>query len=266
MKTKLVVGWILFLALSFPFILEASDIKVIFSVGGIYRSQPGYEYHYSLLMDPGNSSYAAEYFKGNDNVSKINIYAPDIGIGLSFKNISILFSLCPFSGTFTGTYDLSIPSEYYYQEIAEDSRDADSKLSGTSIGVNLRYSIPLGQVARAYLGGGVNILSVKMDLMKNILYHEYYSGWFLLDHSIQIAEVQFSSVNVNATGFNTFGGVEFMPVSSLYIFLEGRYQSVKKDVPHPLYSQFSDSPGPIKIDFSGFVLSFGIRYALDLSR
>ena len=262
MKTKVFVGFILILILSLPTTLEASDINVIFSASGNFRSQPGYEYHYSFLMYPGKGSYAAGYLKGNDNVSKINIYAPDLGIGLSYKNISISFSFCPFSGTFTGTYDLSIPNKYFdffYEENAEDSRDADSKLSGTSIGVNLRYSIPVGPVVQVYLGTGLNILSAKMSLMKDILYREYY-----FDHSIQITEVQFSSVNVNATGFNAFGGVEFMPVSSLYIFLEGRYQSAKKDVPHPLYSQFPDSPVPIKIDFSGFILSFGIRYALGL--
>lgn len=264
MKTKLFVGFIVILILSLPPTSEASDFKVIFSAGGNFRSQPGYEYHYSYLMYPEKGIYAAEYLKGNDNVSKINIYAPDLGIGLSYKKFSILFSFCPFSGIFTGTYDLSIPSKYFWEEIAEDSRDADSKLSGTSIGVNLRYSIPIGPVVQVYLGTGLNILSTKMSLLKNILYYEYYSGFLYLDHSIRITEVQFSSVNVSATGFNAFGGVEFMPVSSLYIFLEGRYQSANKAVPHPLYSQAPDSPVPIKIDFSGFVLSFGIRYALGL--
>ena len=82
-------------------------------------------------------------------------------------------------------------------------------------------------------------------------------------HTLNITAVEFTPVAVKTLGWNALGGLEFSPVPSYWIFLEARYQTGKMDVTHPYYSRLNNTLDPIHLDFSGFALSLGIRYALD---
>jgi hypothetical protein len=252
--------------ISLPAALKASDFKLVFSLGADLRRASGYEYHYALRVNQGNASNPAEYGKGNDLVGRAGIFGLDFGLGLSYKNVSLVLSFVPFSGSFTGTYDLSVPSTWFYNLIAADSIQAASKFSGSSLGAGLRYAVSLSGAVRIYLGAGAHVLWGDLELPQDIVFMEYFYRSPDLSygtHTLDIKSVTFTPVAVHTLGWNALGGLELTPAPSYWIFLEARYQTGKMDVAHPYYSRLNPTLPPVHLDFSGFALSLGIRYALD---
>ena len=244
----------------------ASDFKLLFSLGAHIRSLPGYSYNYAIMVHRGNAFNPAEYGRGNDRVDRAQILGLDLGLGLSYKNVSVVLSVVPFSGNFSGTYDLSVPSMWFYNLIAADSLKAASKFSGTSWGAAFRYTVPLGRAFHIYGGAGVRFLWADLELPQDIVFMEYFyrsPDYSYGTHTLDITDIKFTPVALRALGWTALGGVEFSPASRYWIFLEGLYQTGKKDVPHPYYSHLDSTLDPIHLDFSGFALTLGIRYALD---
>jgi len=251
----------------FPLASLASDFKIIFSVGADYRPQPGYNYSYSRIVNPETPFYPAEYGGGNDRLARAQIYAPDFGIGLFYKSFSLHISIAPFAGNYSGTYEMSIPRMGHYKQIATNSAEADSRIAGTSLWASLKYAIPLGSAVQLYAGAGINFSWAGMDLASDVVYEETFArapeqGYVI--HTLEITEIAFSPVNVDTLGWSALAGIEINPAGPYRLYLEGRYLSGRKDVPHPFYSRLDIASGPIRLDFSGFVLSIGIRYALEL--
>ena len=245
---------------------RASDFKLFFSLGANFRLLPGYAYHYAIKVNLGNGVYPPEYGRGNDTVGKSPIFGPDFGIGLSYKNVTLTLSVIPFLGNFKGTYNLSTPSMWFYNNIAADSIVAPSKISGISLLADLKYTIPLGRAFQIYLGGGVRFFSADLELPNNIIFMEYYvrgPDYSYGVHTLDITKIDFAPVPLKVLGWSALGGTEFTPASHFWIFLEARYQTGKKDVTHPYYSSLDTTAAPVHLDLSGVAFSFGIRYALD---
>jgi opacity protein-like surface antigen len=105
-----------------------------------------------------------------------------------------------------------------------------------------------------------------LELPQDIIFTEYFYRSPDLSygiHTLDITAVEFTPVSVKTLGWDALGGLEFTPASPYWIFLEVRYQTGKTDIPHPYYSRLDSTAAPIHLDFSGFALSLGIRYALD---
>jgi opacity protein-like surface antigen len=265
MGTGIVGRLIVLIAL--PLSAGASDFKLLFSLGANLRYAPGYSYDYALLVNRGNALHAAEYGRGKDRVDKAQILGLDLGLGLAYQNVSLMLSFVPFNGNLAGTYDLSIPSMWFYNLVAADSIKASSKFSGTSFGADLRYALPLRRDLHVYGEAGVRFLSADLELPQDIVFMEYFNrspDFSFSSHTLDITEVKFTPVAVRSFGGAAAAGVEFTPASHYWIFLEGRYQFLgKKDIPHPYYSRLDVTAAPVHLDFSGFALTLGIRYALE---
>jgi hypothetical protein len=254
------------MTMALPAVSKAADIKIFFSLGANLRLAPGYSYDYALMVNRGNAFHPPEYGRGQDRLDRGQIMGLDLGVGLAYKNISLALSVVPFSGNFNGNYSLSIPSMWFYDLIAAGSIKAASKFSGTSFGADLRYTLPLGRALHVYVGGGVRFFAAQLELPQDIVFMEYFyrSPDFSYGvHTLTITEVKFTPVSVQALGGTAVGGVEFTPASHDWIFAEMRYQTGKKDVPHPYYSRLDSTVPPVHLDFSGLAVSLGIRYALD---
>jgi hypothetical protein len=261
------IAVLIILMISLPAALTASDFKLAFSLGSSFRTLPGYAYHYSLRVNQGNEFNPPEYGTGNDRSGKGVVFGPDFGLALSYKNISLALSFIPFSGKFDGNYDLSIPSMWFYNLIAADSIRADSRFTGSSLGAGLKWALPLGPAFRVFLSAGAHVLWGELELPQDFVFMEYFYRSPDLSygvHTVDITSVAFTPVAVNTLGWNALGGLEFSPAPSYWIFLEARYQTGRLDVPHPYYTRLNPTLPPVHLDFSGYALSLGIRYALDL--
>jgi len=260
------IAVLLVLMIVLPLASAASDFKLLFSMGANLRVLPGYSYHYSIRVNQGNTFNPPEYGKGNDRLGQANIFGPDFGLGLSFKNVSLGISYASFSGNFTGTYDLSVPSTWFYNLIAADRISASSKFSGSSLAADLKYIVPLSRAFQVYAGAGARVLWADLELPQNIVFMEYfYRGpdFITWIHTLDITDVTMTPVSFKIFGWNALAGAEFTPAPGYWIFLEGRYQTGKKDVPHPYYAHLDPTLPPVHLDFSGFALTLGVRYALD---
>lgn len=250
-----------------PLALEAKDVKIFFSVGADFRPQPGYAYDYSRKMNPGNASYPAEYARGFDRVSEAKTYAPELGLGLSYKNFTVSVSASAFTERFLGTYGLIVPSMYVYDLVASSSKEAESRVSGTTLAIDLTYSLPIGRTLRGYAGAGAHFLWTTIELMDDLVYTESYDrvpGIGFANHVIEITDVAFSEAKFGVPSLSGVAGLELAPAGGYRIFVEGRYRRGKREVPHPYYLRIGNVDAPITLDFSGFVLSFGIRFGLEI--
>jgi hypothetical protein len=260
------IAILLFLTALLPPALRASDFKLVFSLGAHARDLSGYSYDYALRVNQGNAGHPPEYGTGNDRPGKGAVFGPDFGLGLSYKNISLVLSFIPFSGKFDGTYDLSIPSMWFYNLIAADSIRAGSRFTGSSLGAGLKYALPLGRAVRIFVGAGAHLLWGELELPQDFVFMEYFYRSPDLSfgiHTVDITSVVFTPVAVKTLGWNALGGLEFSPAPSYWVFLETRYQTGRLDVAHPYYSRLNPTLPPVHLDFSGFSLSLGIRYALN---
>jgi opacity protein-like surface antigen len=264
---RVILALCLVLAIFSPAALFGKEFKVVFSVGANFRPQPGYAYDYSRKMNPGNPFYPAEYARGTDRVSKAKTYAPELGLGLSYGPIALSVSASAFTERFLGTYGLVVPSMYAYDLIASDTHAAESKFTGTVLAATLTYSVPLGRTLRAYAGAGAHFLWTKIEVMEDLIYTETYDripGIGFANHTVDITDVVFSEVKLNVPSWSAVAGLELAPAGDYRIFIEGRYRAGRREFPHPYYLRVGNVDAPITLDFSGFVLSFGIRFGLEI--
>jgi opacity protein-like surface antigen len=255
------------LGLVLPASLDGKELKLIFSIGGNFRPQPGYSFEYFRKVNPGNAFYPAEYGGGVDRVATAKIYAPEAGFGLGYKNITLALSMSPFTGRFSGTYELVVPSMYVYDLVAADTITAESKVAGTAFAAYLTYSVPLGRSLRGYAGAGAHFLWTKVEVMEDLIYletHDRVPGIGFTNHVVNITDVVFSEANLSVPSWIAVAGLEFAPVEGYRIFAEGRYRQGKREIPHPYYLRVGNDSTPISLDFSGFALFFGIRLGLEI--
>jgi hypothetical protein len=264
---RVILALCLVVAIFSPAALSGKEFRIVLSVGANFRPQQGYAYDYSRKMNPGNAFYPAEYARGTDRVLTAKTYAPELGLGLSYKNFTLSVSASAFTERFPGTYGLIVPSMYVYDLIASSNKEAESRVSGTTLAVTLTYSLPVGRNLRGYAGAGAHFLWTTIELMDDLVYTESYDrvpGIGFTNHVIEITDVGFSEAKFSVPSLSGVAGLEFAPAGGYRIFVEGRYRRGKREVPHPYYLRVGNVDEPITLDFSGFVLSFGIRFGLEI--
>jgi len=258
------IARIVLAALLSPLAAAASDLKLELTVGASVRSQPGYSYDYSRKVNPGNTTYPPEYGRGFDRVSAASLYAPDLGLGVSWKNLTLRVSASSFRERFRGTYALVVPSMYVYDLIASDRREAEAGISGSTLAAYLTYTVLVGGGFRVYAGAGAHFLRTKLEVMDDIVYMETVDrvpGVGFTNHRIEISDIAFAEMSLSFAGASGAAGIEYVPAGNYRIFVEGRTRPGRAEIPHPYYQKVG-SVTPIELDFSGLVVCFGIRFTI----
>jgi len=223
-----------------------------FKAGGLfYLVQAGYDYQFSY-------PYLNETFTITDSVTNASAIGFDFGIGIFIsKNIEITADVNYFSKGLKGDFSMSLPNPYWDNDIAHDEITTEPALKEFifSFGFNFYPSVT-GNV-RPYFGAGASYVNGKMDLVEDGIYHESYSYWSS-GHSLTIASVEFKETSINKFGFNLRGGIDYSITDMIYAFAEGKYIIAKKEVPHPMTSEYFEEE-KLDINLGGGSFSLGIR-------
>jgi len=231
---------------------RASQRVFSFKAGGLfYIVQAGYNYKFSY-------PYLNETFTITDSVTNASAIGFDFGIGFFVvKNVAITADVNYFSKGLKGKFGMSLPNPYWYNDTAYDEITTEPTLKGFifSFGFNFYPSVT-GKV-RPYFGAGASYVNGKMDLVEDGIYHESYSYWSP-GHSLTIISVEFKETSINKFGFNLRGGIDFSITDMIYVFAEGRYIFAKKEVLHPMTSEYFEEE-KLDVNLGGGSFSFGIR-------
>jgi opacity protein-like surface antigen len=220
-------------------------------LGGLYyRVQAGYDYEFSI-------SYLDEILTITDEVANEFAFGFDVGFGVFLiENIEITGSVNYLSKSLTGDYSISLPNAILYDDIAYDEISASPTLREIifSFGVNF-HPVTTGKI-RPYFGGGGSYIMGKMDLVEDLEYEETIYG--NLTHTIEITKVVFEETTINKFGFNLTAGINYEVRENIFVFAEGKYIIAKKEVPHPMTSEFVEGE-TLEIDLGGLSFILGIK-------
>ena len=219
-------------------------------VGLLVHLTKGYDYEYSFTIFNETSTIS-------DSVDNDKAFGFDAGIGIFMtKNIEITGSINYLSKTLTGDTGFSLPNKFLYDDIADDEMSSSPSLREIifSFGINL-HPVTSGMI-RPYFGGGVSYVMGKMDLVEDINYVEtFYAD---ATHSIEISSIDFIEEDIKKLGFNIVAGINFELANIIAFYGEGKYIIAKKEVPHPMISEFFEEE-MLDIDLGGISFRMGIK-------
>ncbi len=226
------------------------NIAHIYMGGLLSFIKAGYEYEYT-------DTIYGEEMRLIDEVSNSETLGFSAGAGffvIEFLEIGV--GLNTFSKSLSGLYGFSLPNIYLWDDIASDEATASPvfKEMAFHFGVNI-HPLNSGSV-RPFLGAGLSYVSGKMELLNDILYKDTY--YVDLTHEIEITEVELVKTNLNKLGFNFCGGMDIYITNRLAFYASGRFVMAKKEIDHPLTSQFEEGE-ILELDLGGLSANLGIK-------
>ncbi|MBD3413485.1 MAG: hypothetical protein GF421_03515 [Candidatus Aminicenantes bacterium] len=220
-------------------------------IGGLFSFiRSGYDYEYTDII------YAEDMIL-TDSVKNSEALGFSAGAGFYvIENLEIAFNLNAVSKSLSGLYGFCLPNLYLWEDIACDEASANPVFKNTAFhfAVNI-HPLTTGNL-RPFVGAGVSLICGKMDLLNDIIYEEsFFMDW---THEIDITEVELVETNLNKFGFNFSGGMDFYITSRVAFYAFGRYIIAKKEMEHPLTSQWEDGE-TLELDLGGLSANLGIK-------
>jgi opacity protein-like surface antigen len=220
-------------------------------IGGLLSFiRAGYDYQYTDIL-------YGEEMTLSDSVDNSEAMGFSAGAGFYvIENLEIAFNLNTFSKPLSGLYGFCLPNLYLWDDIACDEMSANPVFKETVFHFTLNIHPLTTGIVRPYIGAGVSLICGKMDLLNDMIYEEtFFIDW---THDIDITEVEFVETNVNKFGFNVSGGMDFYITNRVAFYAFGRYIIAKKEVEHPLTSQWEDGE-ILELDLGGLSANLGIK-------
>lgn len=145
------------------------------------------------------------------------------GIGFYFiKNLGLELSFNPTSGKTKGTFSVSFPHPFYFNQHREKSwENEDLKYSAQEINLNLIINFQMGEKIFLYIsGGGTYFLNVTVENLKVINWSEIGYPYNDVNMSPEYGEYSNSTF-----GFNGGGGLDFFISENLGLNFNFRYST-----------------------------------------
>lgn len=261
-----------------------SDVKFNLKVGGTYLT-PKVEYDYGW-----SDRYLGETMSLSSSLTSANLFGGSFGAGLTFKgNFEVYASYSFFKKTLAGDVSFTLPSYYFWDEIATTDGALDLEYKENIIEFGIAYHFLLKNVT-PYFGAGVSLVSAKIETPATLnftdrhegewyqYYYWYYYYWvFDFDeHVVDIDSVDVEEQSLSTTGFHFKAGLDFLVTPNIGFFLEGKYIAAKMDLPIEINArssgkdyfgdrdytddrEFADGAEDFEIDLGGFSAVFGIK-------
>jgi len=220
-------------------------------IGGLFSLiRVGYDYEYMEKI------YNEDMIL-SDSVRNSEALGFSFGAGFYvMQNLEIGASLNLFSKSLSGTYGFSLPNVYLWEDIASDEAAANPIFKETAFHFMVNFHPITSGSVQPFVGAGVSYISGKMDLLNDIIYEEtFFMDW---THEIEITEVEFVRTDVNKFGFNFSGGMDLYVTNRVAFYASGRYVLAKKQVEHPLTSQWAEGE-TLELELGGLSANLGIR-------
>jgi len=219
--------------------------------GSLSFIQAGYNYEY---MD----TLWGEEMTISDYVENAEALGFSAGAGFYIvESLEIAASLNVFSKSLDGVYGFSLPNIFLWDDIASDEEEANPFFKETVFSLLVNFHPVTSGSIRPFVGAGISYISGKMDLLHDIIYEEtFYWDW---THDIDIVEVEFEKTNVNKLGFNFSGGMDFYITNRVAFYASGRYILAKREVEHPLTTQWEEGGETLELDLGGLSANLGIK-------
>jgi len=231
-----------------------SGMKIKFSLalGGIVdATRVGYDYDISF-------PYRGESMAIWDNVDNATAFGFGGQVGaFVLPVLEITGGFAMMNKSLPGLLGMSIPSRYYYNEDAEDTKTWDSPLKQSWINFGVNFHPRMSGRFGFFVGGGLSIIKVSMDLVKDATFQETYVNFH--NHTLSITEIDLDETEFSKTGFFLTGGALFRMTDMIAIVLDVKYILGAKvtDVEHPLYAQIDDEEW--EFDLGGLQGFIGVR-------
>ncbi|GEM_PF-5040072 len=203
--------------------------------------------------------YRDEALTIGDSLGDAGLMGLDFRIGfmpLALLEVELGFQSS--SQTLTGTYEIGVPSLFFYNDVASDDIDEDIpfKSSILTLGVVL-HPLNRGPV-RPYLGFGAAFCSGSLKAIKNFRATEtYYSDY---SHTLTIEQIDFEPVSLKTTGFAAKVGIDAAVAPVFFLFAEAQYVGARKSYELPLATDINNNKAVNRTAELGGVRGvFGLR-------
>lgn len=238
MSKKIILTIALVILVAFPS-LAAEKVKFSINLGGFLTSvSQGYDFSHSYETRDETASWTESV----PNVG--STFGFDVGVGVyPVSELEVYASYSGYSGTSVGSYSLTVPHFYYYdQPVSSSIGDIENGFRSSAINFGLAFHPSLSGRVKPYFGAGVSSVNVKVDLVNgasldDLIYVEEYEDlwdyWYIVDESIDIKSVGFKEESKTVLGFHAKAGVNIEIAKNVYIFSEARYLSATAKFDHP---------------------------------
>lgn len=209
-----------------------ADVHFALNLGGAYIN-PSVEYSYSWT-DKCICTTIYEDLWVDADLTGSSMFGGIFGVEvLAVPNVGFYANYSFYSKNQSGSVSFDIPGLFYLGDNAQATSSLDYKFEENILDIGMLYHILVNSIVSPYIGGGVSLISAKLETPDALVFRDTYKGsWYYWwgeecfsedSHEVNITDVEVSKNSLSKTTFHVRVGINIAVTDKIGLFAEGKY-------------------------------------------